>query len=137
MCTHLPRLLFINKHHEFITGHRNTGHPQYLHGNRRPGRINDVAERIRHGSDLAILNAADNSIAGIQRAALYQDCSHRSLAHVESCLNNMSAGRLVRICFELHNLSLKQNHLQQLIDPLTLLGGYLNRDSIAAPFFRL
>jgi len=78
----------------------------------------------------------DNAvITGLERTVLNEDGGNRPPALIKFTFDNSTFCRLVRVGFEIHYISLKQNHLQEALKIKPLLGRNLNHGCIAAPLF--
>ena len=117
------------------TRRRNPGEPKHLyrHGGPRFGDLR--AQIILHHAHPARLGLHDDHVAATQRAVLDQDCRHRPTALVEPSIKNNAPGAALGTGLEFHDLGLEADHLQQVLDALTGLRGYVDADHIAAKFF--
>ena len=106
---------------------------QHLDRRRRTGlgqRLSLVAE---HGADLPRVFARDDQVADAQRPLLDQDGRDGATRAIESRLDDVPLGELVRVRAQLEHLGLQRQHLEQLVDALLGLRRHVDVDRRAAP----
>ncbi len=99
------------------------------------GFLDPFAAVIHHGPHLAEHRTGRQHVAGPQGAVLHQQGGHRTLGLVEVGLDHGAAGHAIRVGLEVFHLRDQQDHLQQLVDVLTLDGADRHHHGVATPVF--
>ena len=120
---------------KFISGARDVGQAQNLHGGRRTGSANLLSLVADQGLDAAPVLSADHIVADLQRAALHQYTCRRPHAGLHLRLHNEPACGLVRVRLKLEHFGFQQDALKQPVDPLARFGTHRTATDRAAPLF--
>ena len=127
-------VLFVGQSDQLVACFRHAGQAQYFHRHGRTGAIHTLPPVVEHGSDLSVVDPADDRSPRSQGALRNEDRSHRSPSGIQLGLDHMADGQLVRVGLQLQDFALQQDHLQKIVDADVLLGRYLYVYGIAAPF---
>ena len=99
----------------------------------RPRLFHRAAVVVKQRAHFAVHRAADEDVAGVQRAVLHQHGGHRAAAPVHAGFQHGAAGGRLGIGAQFAQIGHQQDHLQQLVEILLLLGGDFDHDRVAAP----
>ena len=88
---------------------------------------------VAHRADLAGDGAGHDGVPDAQRAVLDQHGGHRAAALVEPRLQHGPERGPLGVGLELLHVGHEQEHLEQLLEPLLLLGRDVDEDVVAAP----
>ena len=112
---------------ERVTRLRHAAGTQHLHGCGRTGGLHGVAALVQHRPDATVVESADERVADPQRALLDEHGDDGALPDVELGLDDRALGRPIGVRLQLEHLGLEEHLLEQILDPLTGLGGNLGR----------
>ena len=121
---------------EHVAGLRQAGQAEHFDRRRRPRRLGRAAAVVDERAHAADDRAGDERVADAERAVLHEHGRHRPAALVQLRFEH-GAGRVaLRIRLQLADVADEQDHFEQQIDVLLLLGRHFDGDRLAAPFFR-
>ena len=129
----VARLGFVG-HLEMIARFRHALQSKYFDGRRRRRVLDGAAAIVKHRANFAEHRAADEEVAGVQRAVLHEDGGHRAAALVHARFQHRAGCRRIGIGLQFAQIRDQQNHFQQLVDVLLLLRGNFHEFRVAAPF---
>ena len=129
----LPRVF---NHLEYIARLGDTFKSQNLDRTRRCRLLYAAAVVVKHGPHSAEHRTGEKGISRTQASRLYQHSGHGTASAVESCFQNGSAGGPVRIGLHIPHVGNEQDHLQQQIEVLFLLGRHFHHHRFTSPVFR-
>ncbi len=129
----VPRFGFVGDLKE-VARIRHSLQTEHLNGRGGWRVFDDPAAIIKHRADFAENRPADEEVASVQRAILYQNCCHRSATLIHARFEHRARRRRVGIGLELPQISDQQNRFQQLLDALLLFRGNFHKLRVAAPF---
>ena len=86
------RQALVGHHHEIVAGIGHAGQAEHLHRDRRAGGFGLLAVLVEQGANAAVLHAADQVIALLQRALLHQHGRDRATALVERGFDHHAGG---------------------------------------------
>ena len=96
-----------------------------------------VADEVVHRADAAPVGTGDERVADLERAAHDQDRDDRATAGVELRLDHGARCGGVGIRAQLHDLGLRDDRVEQVVEPLPGLGRDVDELGVAAPLHRL
>ena len=132
----LPRLQSVFNHLKTVAGLRNVLQTQHFDRSGGRGLFQSSPAIIKHGAHLAVDSADDKRVAHAQRAVLNQDRRHRTAAAVEPAFDHRARSQPVRIGLQPLQVGHQQDHFQQQIQILALLGRDFHHHGVSAPVFR-
>ena len=118
---------------EDIAGTGNLAQTRDLHGDGGTGFLDGLALVVGHDADTAHGGTGNDDIALMQGAVLDQQGGNGAAGLVQTGLDDGALGAAVGIGFQLLHFGGQQDHLQQVVDALALLGGDGHHDGVAAP----
>ncbi len=113
-----------------------TAKAQHLYRCGRTRFLDRFTPIVHQRFDLAAIIAADERIAGLERAHLHDDGGGRAAAGFDLRFNDGAARCRRRRRFQFHHFGLERHHLEEMIDPGALRRGDFADDRVAAPIFR-
>ena len=115
-------------------GSGSAGRPRISTGVDGPALLQPLAVVVDEGADLARHRARHDGVADAQGAVLDEDGGHGAAALVEPRLEHGADGRLLGVGLQLLQVGHQQQHLEELLEVLLLLGRDVHEDGGAAPF---
>src|SRR5262249_49238526 len=100
---------------------------------RRWRRFRGAPAIIKHRAHFSENRAADEEVAGVQRAVLNQDRRDRTAALVDARFQYSADSRRVRIRLELTQIGDEQQRLEELVDTGLILRRDFDQFGVAAP----
>ena len=131
----LPRLDGIGHRLECVARLRQSREAEDFDRSRRPRLLGRAAAIVDQRAYLADHRSGDEVVADSERAVLHQDRGDRTAPAIELGLENRAHRAFLRVCLELENVRREQDHLEQQIQVLPLLGRHVHGDGGAAPGF--
>ncbi|MNQ64530.1 hypothetical protein D3C85_789580 [compost metagenome] len=128
--------LLVGDHGQVVTGVRGAVQAEDLDRNGRASFFHRLAVLVEHGTDAAVVDAAEDHVALTQGTVLDQHGSHRATALVQAGLDHHATARGRRGRSEFQYFGLQQHGFQQFVDAGTDLGRYGHELGVAAPLFR-
>ncbi len=128
--------LLVANNRRFITRCRNTRQAEDFNRNRRTRFANFTTKLITHRTYAAIFKATQNDIAFMQSTFAYQNGSNRTTTFIQEGFDHNTARHTGTDSFQLKNLSLQQDSVEQFVDTGTRFCRYMNELAFAAPLFR-
>ena len=132
----LPRFESILNHLDTIARLGNILQPQDFHRSRRRSFQHRAPMVIKQGAYLAVNRAHNERVADSQGAILDQHRRHGAAPAVQFGFQNRPAGQALGVGLQSLHFGDEQNHFQQQVEVLALLGRNLHRHGLPAPFFR-
>ena len=115
---------------------RQAGEAEDFDRRRRPGRLGRLAAVVDQRAHAADDGPAMNVSPTLQRAVLDEHGRDRTAALVELRFEHRAGRVALRVGLELADVGDEQDHLEQQLEVLLLLGRDFDRDGLAAPFLR-
>ena len=119
----LPRLHRIFHDNELIACHWHTPDSENLGRYGRAGILDVATTLVQQGSYPARVHAADKVVANVKRSVVDKNRRYRALSGIELCFDHCAGGASVWIRFQIENLRLQQNLVEQSVD----VGSFLRR----------
>src|SRR5688572_5199194 len=132
----LARLRGIGDGLERIPRLRQAGQAEHFHWRRRSGRLRRTSAIVDECADSADHRASNEVVPDAERAVLHQHSRHRTASAIQLGLEHRTRRAALRVRAQLEDVSRQQNHLEQLIEVLPLLGRDGHHHGLAAPVFR-
>ncbi len=131
-----PRRPLAFHDHQFISCIRQSAEAKHFYGRRRTGlfnRLSGVADKL---FDFSPVITADERIAYAQRPHAHNDGRGGSSTLLELGFNDRASWRRPRIRFQLEDLRLQADHLEQIVDAGPLGGANGTANDVASPILR-
>ncbi len=130
----VPRFRFRGHDDELLACFRAAAQAENLHRRCGTRRFHILATFIAHGAHAAILGAADEVIADLQRAFLNQDRGQGAAVGINVGLDHGAKGVTRGVGAQFQHVRLKRDILEQVIDTTPRNGGNGHHDGVAAVF---
>src|SRR6266513_667599 len=126
------RVFLVLHHAEFQTCFRHYIQSEHLHRNRWPRFLQPFSFLVYQRADFAPVGSADNHVTDMQRSFANQHGGRRP-SGFEAGLDHVAFGKAVGVGFELQDLRLEHDHLEQLVDALLRERRNVHKNCAAAP----
>ncbi len=118
---------------EMVAGFGNTLQAENFDGRRRFSFFYGAAMIVEEGAHFSEDCAADEEVAGLERAVLNKDGGDGAAAFVHAGFKNGAAAGRVGIGFEFAQIGDEKNNFEQAVQTFFLFGGNFDEFGIAAP----
>ena len=131
----LPRLCRIGQRLEGVAGLRKAGQAEHFDRRRRRRHLDRLTAVVNQRADAPDNRAGDEGVADAQRAVLDEDGGHRTAPAIELRFEHGARRVPLRVRLVLSDVGDEQDHLEQLVEPGSLLRRHRHHDRLAAPVF--
>ena len=131
----LTRLLLSLQYIKCITGLRSTIQTEDQYRLGRTGLLHPLITLVEHRLDTSLMSSRQNDISHLQRTVLHQYGRYIATSLVQRRLDDRTNRTFFRIRFQIQQVGLQQDLLQQLLDTDTFLSGDLLTLVLTPPVF--